>query len=109
MVFNKEKFFKGDVILVYIHSQPAFFARVESVQPDRKKGWWKMTFLVLTIPLQKMTWILDEEQVRGADFTMGGNPVRIERVETPQEKIDKGPETSKEEKPGRVVSMFGEE
>jgi hypothetical protein len=109
MLLNKEIFFQGEVILVYFHNEPAFFARVESVLPDRKKGWWKMTFLVLTVPLQKMTWILDDEQMRGADFTMGGNPVRIEGVEAPEEKIDQGTETPKEENPGRVVSMFGEE
>jgi len=105
-----EKFTQGEVVLVHYQNQPAFFARIERLIPDRKKGWWRMTFLVLALPMQKMTWILDDDQMRGADFTMGGNPVRIERVESPaeegppQEDVDSGGEGS-----GHVVPMFGEE
>ena len=35
---------------------------------------------MLTIPPQPATWILDREQIDGADFTMGEQPVRLERV-----------------------------
>lgn len=68
-----------------------------------------MTFLVLTIPLQKLIWILDDDQIRGADFTMGGNPVRIERVAAPEKKLDRESEPPGQEETGRVVSMFGED
>ncbi|MBN2001489.1 hypothetical protein JW935_28355 [candidate division KSB1 bacterium] len=97
-------FFPTEVILVFIHEKPAFFARIESVVPDVKKGWWKMTFLILTIPLQTMTWILDDDQMRGASYTMGGNPVRIERIESPQEPPKQADKTG----PGKIVSMFDE-
>jgi hypothetical protein len=104
-----EKFFKGEVVLVHYQSQPAFFARIEGLVPDHKKGWWQMTFLVLSVPVQKMTWILDDDQVRGADFTMGGHPVHIERVEAPEEMPAPDPDAPEEQDSGSVVSMFGEE
>ncbi len=98
--------FEKDLILIYIENRPAFFARIEKITPDHKRGWWRLQLLVLQVPLLVTTWILDEEQIRGADFTMGGTPVRIEKVippvqltasepaaETPtaSSQIDKGP------------------
>jgi hypothetical protein len=46
--------------------------------------------LVLTNPLQIFTWILEEGQIDGAPFTMGGTPVMLEKVVSPLEKEDKG-------------------
>ena len=79
-----QMFQAGEVILVYLKNEPSFFARVEKIQQDRKKGWWQMSFLILSIPLKPMTWILDEDQVRGGEFTMGGTAMKIERVESPE-------------------------
>lgn len=76
-----------DLILVYAQGQPLFFARVEKIEPDVKKGWWRLTMLVLQIPVRIVTWILDEEQIRGADFTMGGIPIRLEIVIPPTEPL----------------------
>jgi len=73
-----------DLILIYVQDQPAFYARVEKIIADVKKGWWRVTMLVLQVPLKMATWIIDEEQIRGADFTMGGIPIRIERVIPPE-------------------------
>jgi hypothetical protein len=70
----------GDVVLIYFRETPTFFARVESIQPDIKKDWFGVEFLVLAIPLKTVTWILREEYINGAPFTMDGNPVRIEPV-----------------------------
>lgn len=77
--------FEKDLILIYIENKPAFFARIEKITPDHKRGWWRLQLLVLQVPLLVTTWILDEEQIRGADFTMGGTPVRIEKVIPPIE------------------------
>lgn len=74
-----------DLILVHAHKQPLFFARIEKIEADVKKGWWRVTMLVLQIPVRLVTWILDEEQIRGADFTMGGIPIKIEIVVPPTE------------------------
>ena len=102
----------GEVVLIYFHDKPSLFARIEDIRADIKKGWWRVTFLPLIIPLQKMTWILDNDQLRGADFTMQNNPVRLERVvapdteEKPAEKEDPPPE---QKDGGRIISMFDEE
>ena len=73
----------NELVLVHIDDRPAFYARVEAVDPDAKPGWWQVKLLVLTLPLQVYTWILDDSQVSGAPFTMGGTPVRLEKVVSP--------------------------
>ena len=75
----------GDLALVHVENKPAFFTRIEEIDPDHKRGWWRVKLLVLNLPLKVVTWILDNEQVRGADFTMGGVPVRLEKIFAPTE------------------------
>lgn len=104
----------GQVILVYVEEEPGFFARVERVQPDKKKGWWQLTFLVLTIPLKSMSWILDDEQMRGQSFTMNGVAMQIKQVEAPDEEYFPAQQTTipkkqPGDKSGNVISMFDEE
>lgn len=83
MAYQKA-FTEGEVILVYVEDKPSFFARIEHIEADIKKRWWRVIFVVLTIPLTTVTWIIDEDQLLGADFTMGGIPVRLERVVAPK-------------------------
>jgi len=85
-----------DLVLIHVDDKPGFYARVEEILPDVKQGWWQVKFLVLTFPMQVFTWILDDSQIEGADFTMGGTPLRIEPVVSPvelenveREKVDK--------------------
>ncbi len=73
----------NDLVLVHVDRKPGFYARIDDIVPDVKPGWWQVKLLVLTFPLQIYTWILDESQVAGADFTMGGTPIRLEKVESP--------------------------
>lgn len=80
---NNESILENDVVLVYIENNPTFFARIENITADVKKGWWRVRLLILQIPLMVTTWILDNEQIHGADFTMGGSPIRIEKVIAP--------------------------
>jgi len=70
----------GDVVLVYMDNNPAFFARVEEIYADVKPDWFQVKLLVLQVPLLAVTWILREAYYNGAEFTMGGRPMRIERV-----------------------------
>jgi hypothetical protein len=70
----------GDVVLIHFKEEPSFFARVESIEPDIKKDWFHVKLLILAIPLTTVTWILREEYLNGAPFTMEGNPLRIEPV-----------------------------
>lgn len=81
----------NDLVLIHVDNKPGFYARVEEIVPDVKPGWWQVTLLVLTFPLQVFTWILDDQQIEGADFTMGGTPLRLEDLVSPveQERIEK--------------------
>ena len=108
MLYEKKKsIIENDVILVYIKDQPAFFARVEKIIADMKPGWWQVKLLILQIPLITATWILDEEQIRGADFTMSGTPVRIEKVVAPVEKESSPPPPADDsEQPKKRAQML---
>lgn len=72
---------EGDVVLIHYQDQPAVYARIEAIEPDTKKDWYQITLLFLTIPAQSVTWILREEYINGASFTMGGQSLRLEKVE----------------------------
>jgi hypothetical protein len=69
---------EGDLVLIYHQEKPSVYARIESIEPDIKKDWYRVTLLLLTLPSQVVTWILREEYINGAGFTMGGQPVRLE-------------------------------
>ena len=73
----------NDLVLIHVDSKPGFYARIEDISPDVKKGWWVVKLLVLSFPLQVYTWILDESQIAGSSFTMGGTPLMIEKVVSP--------------------------
>jgi hypothetical protein len=103
----------NDLILIHIDNKPGFYARVEDISPDVKPGWWQVKLLALSFPLQIFTWILDGNQIDGSPFTMGGTPVRMDRVVAPvEEKRDdnsaaaRKPAAVKDEKTGaKVVSL----
>ncbi len=106
----------GDVVLVYFENSPAFFARIEEVSPDVKVGWYHVKLLVLQIPLMTITWILKAEYINGEEFTMGGRPVRLEKVICPESSLPspepgekeevEGKKEGKKEKKGKVISLF---
>ncbi len=73
----------GDVVLVYTDNNPTFFARVNEIAADVKPGWFEVKLLVLQVPLLVVTWILREPYYNGQEFTMGGRPMRIEKVIAP--------------------------
>jgi hypothetical protein len=103
----------NDLVLVYIDNKPGFYARIEDISPDVKPGWWQVKLLVLAFPLQVFTWTLDESQINGKPYTMGGTPVRIEKVVSPvvgvENPLDQASskETGQMEKRegGKVVSL----
>ncbi len=80
---QKKSIIENDVVLIYVNEQPAFFARVEKIVNDVKAGWWQVSFLLLQVPLTTFTWVLDNEQIRGAEFTMKGTRIHIEKVVAP--------------------------
>ncbi len=105
----------GDLALVHVEDKPAFFTRIEDIEPDRKRGWWQVKLLVLNLPLKVVTWILDNDQIRGGDFTMGGVPVRLEKIIAPSEppaETDLHPQMSavqrdapEQSKPARILAF----
>jgi hypothetical protein len=97
----------NDLVLAHIDNKPAFYARIEEVTPDVKPGWWKVKLLVLTVPLQIYTWILDDSQVNGAPFTMGETPIMLEKVVSPEPPTKPLATVSKgASRKGNVVSLF---
>ncbi len=72
---------EGDIVLIYYKDQPGVYGRIERIEPDIKKDWYRVTLLLLTLPHQVVTWILREEYINGDDFTMGGNSMRMEKIE----------------------------
>ncbi len=74
-----------NIVLIHVDNKPGFYARIEELTADVKPGWWQVRLMVFTFPLQMFTWILDESQLDGADFTMGGTPIRMERIVSPVE------------------------
>ncbi len=75
----------NDIVLIYLEDAPVFFARVESILPDHKKGWFQIKLLMLQIPLQAVVWILKEEYINGEEFFMNQKKMRLEKVVCPVE------------------------
>jgi hypothetical protein len=75
----------NDVVLIYFEDQPLAFARIEDITPDIKKDWYHVKLLLLQIPVQVVTWILRSTYIDGAEFTMGGKRMRLEKVVCPDE------------------------
>lgn len=97
----------NDLVLVHVDNKPGFYARIEEIVPDVKVGWWQVTLLVLTFPMQVFTWILDDNQVEGADFTMGGTPLRLEDVVSPVEQERMESEKAEQERIKKIREEGG--
>ncbi len=100
----------NDLVLVHVDNKPGFYARIEDIEPDVKTGWWQVKLLVLTFPLQIFTWILNEDQLEGLDFTMGGTPLMLEKLVSPLEEEQRKREESRKKSPpadgpAKVVSL----
>ena len=37
----------GDIVLIHVEEQPAFFARIEDIAADSKPGWYQVRLLIL--------------------------------------------------------------
>ncbi|MCE5243839.1 MAG: hypothetical protein LLF99_11640 [Desulfobacteraceae bacterium] len=91
---------EGDLVLVHMEKTPAFFARIESITADVKPDWYHVKMLVLQVPLLTITWILREAYINGDEFTMGGRPVRLEKVVSPEEAEPSSPPVDQTEGKG---------
>lgn len=93
----------NDIVLIYMEESPLVFARVESIEPDIKPGWYHIKLLMLQVPLQAVSWILRDTYIDGAPFTMGGKDMRLEKVNCPEEDFDLEAPTPNEEESDRPV------
>jgi hypothetical protein len=56
------------------------YARVDKIEGDIKPGWYNITFKILIPGYEDLNLTLREEYLNGEEFTVGGNPIRIEEV-----------------------------
>jgi hypothetical protein len=70
----------NDLVLVHLDRKPSFYARINDISPDAKRGWYQVELLVLSLPPRTLVWILEESHLKGEEFTMGGRPVRLEYI-----------------------------
>lgn len=78
----------NEIILVKINKIQGFYAYVVDVVADIKPGWWqvRMCPLIATLDfkLPEVIWKLDSQQIRGLEFTMGGIPHQLFKVDFPK-------------------------
>jgi hypothetical protein len=104
---------ENDIVLIYLEEKPLVFARIEGILPDHKPNWYHVKMLLLQVPLQVVTWILRDVYIEGAEFTMNGKRMRLEKITPPQapesgtsppKKDDKVPSSPKR-KEQKVISF----
>ena len=96
---------ENDIVLIYLEDSPLAFARIESIEPDVKKGWFIIKLLLLQIPLQVVTWILRDAYINGETFTMGGKEMRIEKVVCPEDPELADEEPGPQETNAKVIAL----
>ena len=106
---------ENDIVLIYLEDEPLSFARIEDISADSKRDWYHVKLLMLQIPLQVVTWILRDVYIEGAEFTMNGKRMRLEKVMAPDERQPREPNVENEEKdapkpkkntgPAKVISL----
>ncbi|MBN1930880.1 MAG: hypothetical protein JW786_04640 [Desulfobacterales bacterium] len=101
---------ENDIVLIYIEDNPFIFARIEDISPDVKENWYRVKLLFLQIPVQEITWILRDIYIDGADFTMDGKKMRLEKVVSPTasreiEEREEGEKIKNPSKEAKVISL----
>jgi uncharacterized ferritin-like protein (DUF455 family) len=70
----------NDLVLVHLGHKPAFYARINDINLDVKRGWYQVELQMLCLPSQTLVWIMEETHLQGEEFTMGGRPVKLELI-----------------------------
>lgn len=89
---------ENDLVLIYFEDKPLVFARIESILADSKPNWYHVKLLLLQVPLQVVTWILRDVYISGAEFTMNGKRMRLEKVVSPEGTLETVQEKKGKEK-----------
>ena len=79
----------GEVVAIFVDNKPYLYAKIEDIEPDIKPKWFRVTLLMLSFPPVEVTWILKEEYINGAEFTMDGVPVKISSLQSTKRNKDK--------------------
>jgi hypothetical protein len=87
-----------DLVLIYREDKPLTYARIEAISPDGKPDWYHVDLLLLQFPAQPFTMILRNAYINGDEFTMNGERMRLELVESPVP--DRAKAVDPEESPG---------
>ena len=91
---------ENDLILIYRGDEPLSFARIEDISADSKPDWYHVKLLMLQVPPLIVSWILRDVYIAGAEFTMNGKRMRLEKVVVPEEpQFDDQVSTNKQEDP----------
>jgi len=93
----------NDLVLIYFEDKPLSYARIEDILADSKPDWYHVKLLLLQIPPQVVTWILRDVYINGAEFTMNGKRMRMEKVVVPEDpqSRDESKKEGKKSKPGK--------
>jgi hypothetical protein len=68
----------SDVVLVHVRQKPAFYAQIKNIEPDVKKGWYRVS---LRSPFGDLQWILEDVHVFLAQtWTFEGIIYRMQRI-----------------------------
>jgi len=92
----------NDLVLVYLDRKPAFFARINDINPDVKRGWYQVELMALTVPPQTLVWILEETHLQGEEFTMGGRPMKLAEVPP---KTPPPPDSPSPQDKGKIIPL----
>jgi len=89
-----------EIILVKINKIRGFYAYIIDVINDIKPGWWQVKMCPF-IPasdfkLSEITWKLDDQQIRGSEFTMNGVVHQLCKVDLPKNINNNSKENSNE-------------
>ena len=106
---------ENDLVLIYLEDKPLSFARVEDILADSKPDWYHVKLLMLQVPPQIVTWILRDIYIEGAEFTMKGKRMRLEKVVVPDDpqareqeetkKQEDAPKAKKDTGKAKVISL----
>ena len=97
---------ENDLVLIYFEDKPLVFARIEEILPNSKPDWYHVRLLLLQVPLQIVTWILRDVYIGGAEFTMNGKRMRLEKVVVP-EPVSPPETTQNQETTGDTAGQSG--
>lgn len=74
----KQNLRPSDVVLVHVREKPAFYGQIRRIEPDVKKGWYRV---VLGSPFGDLQWILEDLHLfLGQTWTFQGIPHRLQRI-----------------------------